>query len=65
MASPANELKEIREYDTANIEQGVSLENRILLLNSVFEEWVFTPNSKWDKILAMRTEDVRCNQFEV
>lgn len=65
MVSIANELKEIREYDKANAEQGLAFENRVQLLNTVFDEWVFTPNRDWTKINAIRAEDVRCTQFEI
>lgn len=65
MASIAEEMKDIREYDKANEDKGIALENRILLLNAVFDEWIFTPNKGWDKILAMRAEDVRTTTIEV
>lgn len=59
------EMLDIREYDNANVAQGLSISDRILLLNKVFDEWIFTPDATWNKILAVRSEDVRCTQVEV
>lgn len=60
-----SEMMEIREYDKENIAKGIAFEDRVRILNTVFDEWVFTPNATWDNILATRTESVRCEQIEV
>lgn len=63
MASLANDLLDIREYNKALKEEGESTTARVAKLNRVFEDWYFTAYSVSDRIIARK--DGSPNEIEV
>lgn len=59
------ELLDIREYDKVNVAIGLSVSERIEKLNYVFDEWVFTRQTRTDKIDANRINDLFGKSIEV
>lgn len=59
------EMLEIRSYNNRMIEDELGLQDRIFALNKQFDDWVFTKQSRTDKIDANRIGDLFGKPIEV
>lgn len=59
------EMLEIREFDKQNSNSGYTVSKRITALNAYFDDWVFTKQSRTDKIDANRIGDLFGKPIEV
>jgi hypothetical protein len=59
------EMLEIRSYNNRMIDDKLSLQDRIFALNKQFDDWVFTKQSRTDKIDANRIGDLFGKPIEV
>lgn len=58
-------MLEIREYNSLMVTAGVPLAERITQMNAKFDDWVFTRQSRTNKIDANRIGDLFGKPIEV